>query len=314
MIDTLNEILGAHMFPKIADGGDPRVCPTCGVGQLSLKLGRFGAFIGCSNYPECRFTRKLDAANGEGGDGEPKLLGTDPQTEEQITLRSGRFGPYVQRGEGDKPARSGVPKGTPMDSVDLELALKLLALPREVGIHPETHQPITANFGRYGPFIASNGQYASLDSPEEVFTVGINRAVSLLAEKKSKGPRRQAAALKELGAHPQSGAPVKVMNGRYGPYVRRRHDQCHAAQRHRSAKRDPRTGGGIACGARSQRRRQAQAQNRAEKVQAVCSKQAGGESHNHRQNQSQTQTQAQAAGESGRLICRAITKSALLNL
>ncbi len=220
VIDTLDDLLEPLIFPKQADGGDPRVCPTCGTGRLSLKLGRFGAFVGCSNYPECRFTRKLGQAPGEGGDTSPRILGVDPATEEEISLRVGRFGPYVQRGEGEKPARSSIPKGTPTENVDLELALRLLSLPREVGMHPETNKPITANFGRFGPYVAHDGKYASLESPEEVFTVGINRAVTLLAERKSKGGgRRQAQALKELGEHPQSGAPIKVLKGKYGPYV-----------------------------------------------------------------------------------------------
>ncbi|HSZ74738.1 MAG TPA: type I DNA topoisomerase [Rhizomicrobium sp.] len=220
VIDTLDDLLEPLIFPKQADGGDPRVCPTCGTGRLSLKLGRFGAFVGCSNYPECRFTRKLGQAPGEGGDTSPRILGVDPQTEEEISLRVGRFGPYVQRGEGEKPARSSIPKGTPTENVDLELALRLLSLPREVGMHPETNKPITANFGRFGPYVAHDGKYASLDSPEDVFTVGINRAVTLLAERKAKGGgRRQAQALKELGEHPQSGTPIKVLKGRYGPYV-----------------------------------------------------------------------------------------------
>jgi DNA topoisomerase-1 len=220
VITTLDEILSPHIFPQGVNGDDPRKCPSCEGGRLNLKLGRFGAFIGCSNYPECRFTRRLGAKPGDEGDAAPRVLGVDPQTGEQIELKVGRFGPYVQRGDGEKPARSGIPKGTNADNVDLEYALKLLSLPREIGAHPETGKVITANFGRYGPYVASDGQYASLDSPEEVFTVGINRAVTLLAERKAKGKgRRQAEALKDLGAHPEGGAPVKVLKGRYGPYV-----------------------------------------------------------------------------------------------
>jgi len=220
VITTLDGLLEPHIFPKGEDGADPRVCPSCGDGRLNLKLGRFGAFIGCTNYPECRFTRKLGAKPGEDGDAAPRVLGIDPETGEQIDLKVGRFGPYVQRGEGDKPTRSGIPKGMSPDSVDLDYALKLLSLPREIGLHPETGKPITANFGRFGPYVASDGQYASLESAEEVFEVGINRAVTLLAERKAKGKgRRQAEALKELGAHPESQTPVKVLKGRYGPYV-----------------------------------------------------------------------------------------------
>jgi DNA topoisomerase-1 len=220
VITTLDEILSPHIFPQGVNGDDPRKCPSCEGGRLNLKLGRFGAFIGCSNYPKCRFTRRLGAKPGDEGDAAPRVLGVDPQTNEQIELKVGRFGPYVQRGDGEKPARSGIPKGMNADNVDLEYALKLLSLPREIGTHPETGKTITANFGRYGPYVASDGQYASLESPEEVFTVGINRAVTLLAERKAKGKgRRQAEALKDLGAHPESKASVKVLKGRYGPYV-----------------------------------------------------------------------------------------------
>jgi DNA topoisomerase-1 len=219
VITALDEILGPHMFPEREDGGDPRQCPTCGNGRLNLKLGRFGAFIGCSNYPECRYTRQM-GKNGNGG-GEPRALGIDPKTGEPVSLKSGRFGPYVQLGDGEKPPRASIPKGFSAETIDLEKALKLLSLPREVGLHPETGKPIMAGFGRFGPYVSHEGAYASLESPEEVFAVGLNRAVVLLAERKERGGRgpRGGQALKELGAHPQSGAPVKVMKGRYGPYV-----------------------------------------------------------------------------------------------
>jgi DNA topoisomerase-1 len=220
VITVLDEILGPHIFPPAADGGDPRKCPNCGNGRLGLKLGRFGSFVGCSNYPECRYTRQIGQSAEEAGNAQPQVLGNDPETGEPISLRSGRFGPYVQRGDGEKPQRSGIPKDVDRSAVDFEYALKLLSLPREVGKHPETGNPITANFGRYGPYVAHDGQYASLDSAEEVFTVGINRAVTVLAEKKAKSRSpRGPEALKELGAHPESGAAVKLMRGRYGPYV-----------------------------------------------------------------------------------------------
>ncbi len=223
VVSALDAILGPHMFPTREDGADARLCPVCGNGRLGLKLGRFGAFIGCSNYPECRFTRQLGRPD-ENGEAGPRALGVDPKTGEPVSLKSGRFGPYVQLGEqvnGEKPPRAGIPKGYAADTIDLETALKLLALPREVGIHPETGKPIMAGFGRFGPFLQHDGGYASLDTPEDVFTVGINRAVTVLAERKAKGggPRRGGQALKELGAHPESGAPVKVMKGKYGPYV-----------------------------------------------------------------------------------------------
>jgi DNA topoisomerase-1 len=218
VIDALDEVIGPHIFPPLEGGADPRLCPTCGTGRLSLKLGRFGAFVGCSNYPECRYTRQIGQTNGEGS-GEPKVLGKFPGTDDDISLRSGRFGPYVQLGEGDKPKRAGLPKGTDVAAVNLELAVRLLSLPREVGIHPETGKPITSNFGRFGPYVAHDGSYASLESPDDVFTIGLNHAVTILAEKKARGGgRRGAEPLKELGNNP-AGVAVKLMKGRYGPYV-----------------------------------------------------------------------------------------------
>ena len=218
VIDELDHVLSPHIFPEGGDGTDPRKCPACENGRLNLKLGRFGAFIGCTNYPDCKFTRQLGAKPGE-GDAGPVELGIFPGTEEKITLRTGRFGPYVQLGEGDKPKRSGIPRGTDKSEVDLEMAIKLLSLPREVGLHPEDGKKVTANFGRFGPYVAHNGIYASLDSPEDVFEIGLNRAVTLLAEKKAKGPgRRGAQTLKDLGAA-ADGKPIKVVKGKFGPYV-----------------------------------------------------------------------------------------------
>ncbi|HEX4294833.1 MAG TPA: type I DNA topoisomerase [Rhizomicrobium sp.] len=219
VINELDELLGPHIFPQGEDGVDPRKCPLCGDGRLNLKLGRFGAFVGCSNYPNCKFTRQIGQKNGEGG-GQPVELGMFPGTEEMITLRSGRFGPYVQLGEGEKPKRSSIPKGTDQSNVDLELAIKLLSLPREVGKHPETGEPITANFGRFGPYVQHEKQYASLESPEDVFTIGLNHAVTLIAERKAKGfKRRGPEPLRELGPDPTTGEMIKVMKGRYGAYV-----------------------------------------------------------------------------------------------
>jgi DNA topoisomerase-1 len=220
VITALDEILGPHIFPARTDGEDPRKCPNCGNGRLGLKLGRFGSFVGCSNYPECRYTRQLGQSAEQAGSAQPRILGNDPASGEPVSLRNGRFGPYVQKGEGEKPQRSGIPKGVDVAQVDFDYALKLLSLPREIGTHPETGKTITANFGRYGPYVAHDGQYASLDSDDEVFSVGINRAVVVLAEKKAKSRSpRGPEALKELGPHPDSGAPVKLMRGRYGPYV-----------------------------------------------------------------------------------------------
>jgi DNA topoisomerase-1 len=218
VIDELEAVLGPHIFPPGDDGVDPRKCPSCEGGRLNLKLGKFGAFIGCTNYPECRFTKQLGAKPGE-GDAGPVEIGEDPESGEKITLRTGRYGPYVQRGEGEKPKRSGLPQGTDKSDVDLAFALKLLALPREVGLHPEDGKKISANFGRFGPYVAHDGIYASLPSPEDVFEIGLNHAVTLIAEKKAKGPgRRGAQTLKDLGAAPD-GKPIKVLKGKFGPYV-----------------------------------------------------------------------------------------------
>ena len=230
VLDVLNELLGPHVFPARADGGDPRQCPSCGTGKLSLKLGKYGAFIGCSNYPECRYTRQLVVSgdNGTpdiGADGKP--LGVDPDTGLAVTLRTGRFGPYVQLGEQgedkeQKPKRASIPRGWDVNEIDLDRALSLLRLPREVGLHPETGKPISAGIGRYGPFVLHDGTFANLDSIDEVFTVGLNRAVSLIAEKLAGGGRRggrgAAKALKDLGPHPEGGK-ITVRDGRYGPYV-----------------------------------------------------------------------------------------------
>ncbi|AID30330.1 DNA topoisomerase-1 [Mesorhizobium sp. USDA 4775] len=228
VLDALNEELAPLVFPAREDGSNPRICPKCGTGNLSLKLGKFGAFVGCSNYPECSFTRQLgDAANpnGEngGGDDGTKVLGKDPYTAEEITLRSGRFGPYLQRGDGKDAKRSSLPKGWTPETIDHEKALALLALPRDIGKHPETSKMISAGLGRYGPFVLHDGTYANLDSIEDVFSIGLNRAVTVIAEKQSKvkGGRNGGtpAALKELGDHPDGGGKIVVRDGKYGPYV-----------------------------------------------------------------------------------------------
>jgi DNA topoisomerase-1 len=218
VIDELESVLAPHIFPAGEDGVDPRKCPNCEGGRLNLKLGRYGAFIGCSNYPDCNFTKQLGSKPGEGETG-PVEIGEDPETGEKISLRSGRFGPYVQRGEGDKPKRSGLPKGTDRSEVDLEMALKLLALPRHVGDHPEDGKKITTNFGRFGPYVYHDGIYASLKDPQDVFDIGLNHAVTLIAEKKAKGPgRRGQQTLRDMGAAPD-GRGIKILKGKFGAYV-----------------------------------------------------------------------------------------------
>lgn len=224
VLDVLNDVLAPLLFPPREDGGDPRLCPQCGAGKLSLKLGRFGAFVGCSNYPECTYTKQLGGAEQQesnAGAAEPSILGQDPETGEDIALKNGRFGAYVERGSGKEAKRAGLPKTWQPAEVNLEKALQLLSLPREIGLNPENGKMISASLGRYGPYIVCDGKYANLESPDEIFTIGLNRAVTVLAEKqlKSGGGQAGAAALKTLGDHPEGGA-IAVYSGRYGPYVK----------------------------------------------------------------------------------------------
>ncbi|HEX2365334.1 MAG TPA: type I DNA topoisomerase [Bradyrhizobium sp.] len=224
VLDVLDDMLGPHIYPARTDGGDVRQCPTCGTGKLNLKAGKFGAFVGCSNYPECRYTRPLAADTEASAD---RVLGQDPETGLDVNVKAGRFGPYIQLGEqkdygeGEKPKRAGIPKGTSPSEIELDRALKLLSLPREIGKHPESGLPITAGIGRFGPFVKHDKTYASLEAGDEVFDVGLNRAVTLIAEKIAKGPSRGrfgADPGKQLGDHPSLGA-VAVKGGRYGAYV-----------------------------------------------------------------------------------------------
>lgn len=227
ILDALNDSLGAHIFPDKGDGSDPRECPLCHQGQLSLKTSRFGAFIGCSRYPDCKYTRPVASPSAEDGSAESgdRELGVDPATGQPVQLKIGRFGPYVEMAppDGEKPKRSSLPKGWSPASLDLDRALKLLSLPRQVGVHPEDGKTISAGLGRYGPFILHDGTYANVSDIEEVFDIGLNRAVALLAEKRAGGGRGRGAAttpLKDLGAHPETGEPIHVMAGRFGPYVK----------------------------------------------------------------------------------------------
>ncbi|WP_375458224.1 type I DNA topoisomerase [uncultured Enterovirga sp.] len=224
VLDALNELLGSHIFPAKEDGSNPRTCPTCGNGQLSLKLGKFGAFVGCSNYPECRYTRQLAAAGGEDGDpGTPgiRALGEDPETGLPVTVRDGRFGPFIQLGEGEKPKRSSIPKGTEPATIDLERALKLLSLPREIAKHPESGQPILAGIGRYGPYVQHGKVYASLSRDDDVLEIGGNRAIDLIVTKESGGGRggRVVDPGRLIGDDPETKKPIVVKAGKYGAYV-----------------------------------------------------------------------------------------------
>ena len=228
ILDKMNEVLGPHIFKDTGDG-DPRICPKCNEGELSLKTGKFGAFVGCTRYPECRFTRPFAQAEGREGDIE-RELGNDPETGLIVYLKDGRFGPYIQLGDAgednEKPKRSGLPKDMRPADMTLDYALRLLSLPRLVGKHPETGEDITADLGRYGPYLKHGKQSASLETIDEIFEIGVNRAVTVIAEKKSKAPARGSSVIKELGEHPDDGKPVNVMNGRYGPYVK--HNKINA--------------------------------------------------------------------------------------
>ena len=219
----LDIFLSPYLFPEREDGTDPRLCPKCGEGRLALRGGKFGAFVACSNYPDCKYTRKFAQPGGENGeDTGPEVLGQHPETNLEVSRKSGRFGPYVEMGEGKDAKRASIPKDVPSEDFGLDWAVKLLSLPRTVGIHPESSEPVTASIGRYGPYLAHAGKYARLTSTAEVFETGMNSAVVKLAEALANPGRGRGAArapLKELGKHPRTELELKVMEGRFGAYV-----------------------------------------------------------------------------------------------
>jgi DNA topoisomerase I len=224
VLDKLDDFLAPHLYPPRADGSDPRICTTCGTGRLHLKTARSGgAFIGCGNYPECRYTRPL-AGDAESVASDGRILGQDENGVE-ISLRAGRFGPYVQRGEATeaqpKPDRSSLPKGWTPDTMTLDRALSLLSLPRPIGPHPADAVLVEAGIGRFGPYVKHGSVYANIPDVDEVFTIGMNRAVEVLAQKLAgrRGASAPAGPLKVLGTHPDGGE-VQVMPGKYGPYVK----------------------------------------------------------------------------------------------
>jgi DNA topoisomerase-1 len=227
VIDAIDEQLGPHFFPSEESVSDPRLCPACNEGRLGLRLGRHGAFIGCNRYPECKHTRPLAPPNSEEAtealDG-PKHLGDDPETGHPVTLRSGPYGHYVQLGEASeekgspKPKRASLPKGDLPSEMTLERALALLSLPRTVGDHPESGKIIKAGLGRFGPYLHHDGGYTSLPKDDDVLTVGLNRAVTILAEAKEKG-KGGSSTLRSLGAHPSGGGEITIKKGRFGPYI-----------------------------------------------------------------------------------------------
>lgn len=219
----LDVFLSPYLFPEREDGTDPRLCPKCGAGRLALRGGKFGAFVACSNYPDCKYTRKFAQPGGDSGeDTGPEVLGQHPETQQEVSRKSGRFGPYFEMGEGADAKRASIPKDIPAEDIGLEWAVKLLSLPRTIGVHPESGEPVTASIGRYGPYLAHNGKYARLQSTNDVFETGMNSAVVKLAEALANPGRGRGAArtpLKELGKHPRTDAEIKLMEGRFGPYV-----------------------------------------------------------------------------------------------
>jgi DNA topoisomerase I len=220
----LDLFLAPYLFPENEDGSDPRLCPKCGEGRLALRGGRFGAFVACSNYPECKFTRKFGQPGGAdaAGDNGPEVMGAHPETGLEVSLKSGRFGPYFEMGEGKEAKRASLPKDIPAEELGLEWAVKLLSLPRTIGSHPESGEPVTASIGRYGPYLAHAGKYARLQGTVDVFETGMNSAVVKLAEAAANPGRGRGAArepLKQLGKHPRTEAEIKLMEGRFGAYV-----------------------------------------------------------------------------------------------
>jgi DNA topoisomerase-1 len=252
VISALDQDLSPHLFPQEGDGHDPRACPACSNGRLSLKLGKFGAFVGCSNYPACQYTRPLVVANGDQAkqDGEaigPQLLGVDSETGLPITLRRGPYGTYLQlgpavtaapapeseaepeapKGKGkakakpvkEKPKRVSLPKGMQPADVDLTTALRLLSLPRDIGVHPDKGEMITAGIGRFGPYLKLGPRYKNLGQEEDVLTIGLNRAVDLLADDGGAAGGARGL-LRAMGEHPADKKPITLNKGRFGPYVR----------------------------------------------------------------------------------------------
>lgn len=230
VINELNEELEEHFFPVTKDNPHPRKCPSCDNGEIGLKLGKFGAFIGCSNYPECKFTRKLEIQDGESGEGEglnldagAQELGVDPETNLKISMKKGPYGVYVEREAADpedkksKPKRQGLPRGTSPSDVTLDVALQLLSLPRLIGNHPETGQPIEAGIGRFGPFLKHEGNFVSLKGDDDVLSIGMNRAVEVIANAPKKKANEK---LRDIGDHPEKKKPMELHSGRYGPYVK----------------------------------------------------------------------------------------------
>jgi DNA topoisomerase-1 len=219
VLDALNVALKTIVFPEKEDGSDPRKCPKCDEGQLSLKLGKFGAFVGCSNYPDCKMTRPFGSDEQETA--EDVILGRHPETEKDIVLKTGRFGPYVEMETEKKPKRTSLPKTWPYDAMDLEKGIRLINLPRKICAHPEDGNQVITALGRFGAYIKHNTTYVSLKDPEEMFTIGQNDAIARIADKRANpGRSRGGKVVKDLGKHPKTEKPLQVMEGRYGAYVK----------------------------------------------------------------------------------------------
>ena len=226
VLTTIDSLLAPFLFETRNVTDEQRTCPTCNKGKLHLKTGKFGAFLGCDNYPECKYTRQLGTGDGEGESAEaaaatgelPKALGHHPASGAEVWMKKGPYGIYVEVADGgEKPRRASLPKGVTPDQMTLEKALSLLALPRDIGVHPETAKMISAGLGRFGPYIKHDGRFVSLKGDDDVLTIGMNRAVALLAEAPKKGGVE---ALRTLGAHPDGGGDIAVYSGKYGPYVK----------------------------------------------------------------------------------------------
>ena len=237
VLDLLNESLGELIFESNKEGKIDRKCKLCDNGELSLKNSfRGGAFIGCSNYPECKFTRPLSKskANEQFSLAEPKLIGKN-DNDKDIFLKSGRFGPYLQyekieeeaitkkkkkkkKKENDNFRNVSIPKGLDIDQIDLDKAKYLCSLPKVIGQHPENGKDITVNSGRFGPYLKCENKSARLENVEDLFTIGLNRAITLIAE--AKPGRISSSLIKDLGEHPEDKKPVRIMKGQYGPYIK----------------------------------------------------------------------------------------------
>lgn len=227
VLAALDNLMGSYVFGASKEGQDPRQCPSCANGRLGLKIGRFGPYVACSHYPECNYKTQIGEATTDmmiDADGNefklPKTLGNDPKTGGLVTLKKGPYGVYVQLGEEAKPKRASLLKGMTPEAMTLEIALTLLSLPRELGLHPDTGKPIVANNGKFGPYLLHDGKFTTLPASENLLTIGINRAVEVLATSGKKGGGSTApSALKTLGEHPEGGE-IKIYTGRYGPYIK----------------------------------------------------------------------------------------------